>query len=189
MRTCLSLSQGRIHLPVYPWKSDTPHQLFFSYLPSPILANARLLSLLSPVNHWGHDAMTVTLMLCTMTLVMARKDRHLPRGQLLHIWNNFTCIHFWWMFLWVASRAGPNCLRQSGAGQSSYAGLLYLAVVGARHSNSAEFYNEQTGSEALKQQYNVWLLFKRKPSVLKPLLCQSFSQDIWSRKYDDAYIA
>ena len=77
-QTCLSLPQRRIHLSIYPWKSDTPHRVFFSYSPSSVLAN---LSLLSPVSHWGHDvmrwhAMTVTLMLCSATLVMAWKDRH-----------------------------------------------------------------------------------------------------------------
>ena len=76
-----------VHLSLKGWHCGL-HQLFFSYSPSPVLANTSLLSLLSPVNHWGHDAMRwhamkFTLMLCSMTSVMARKDRHLPWGHLI----------------------------------------------------------------------------------------------------------
>ena len=59
-------------------------------------------------------------------------------------------------------------LLQSRILQNRYTGLLYLADVGARRSNSAEFSTEQTGSQAQKQQYNIWLLFKIKHSVLTP---------------------
>ena len=53
-------------------------------------------------------------------------------------------------------------------GRSRYAGLLFLADARTQRSNSAEFGTEQTGSHAPKQQYNIWLLFKIKHSMLTP---------------------
>ena len=66
--------------------------------------------------------------------------------------------------------SAPSQLRLSEALRNRYAGLLFLADVRAQCGNSAEFSTEQTGSHALKQQYNIQVLLKIKYSVLNTYL-------------------